>query len=381
MSSEQLDNEIDLFELIETLWRSKGFIAAITSAFAAISVIGGLIMPTSFKAELRISALTNQQMASYQTLNSTPGISPPIYQGGTLVGQIGVISREDLFSNFLDKLRQGASFADAHKRLDPKFKNFDGSRAELTQNLAQISSSYVFELDKGSNTSGLLSFETDDRDLSQTIIKNAFENIHEKARAENLASVSNLRRAIQTSIAFELENINLQIKNALSNYENETIARRALLKEHAAIARQLGNAGGQTMTSGDSGVNVAVEQKQPLYNRGYKALEKEIALIDSRGNGMAALPYVGNYVSLAAQKLALTSDTRLARIDAGLAATPLMDKDAFRQVNYDLDSVVFEATTSKPLIVILGTLMGGIIAVIFVLLRNALATRSKTKAA
>ena len=220
-----------------------------------------------------------------------------------------------------------------------------------------------------------------DRDLSQTIIKNALEKIREKSRSENLASVSSLRKAIETSIAFELENIDIQIKNALSNYENETTVRRALLKEHAAIARQLGNAGGQTMTSGDSGVNVAVEQKQPLYNRGYKALEKEIALIDSRGNGMAALPYVQNYVSLAAQKLALTSDTRLARIDAGLAATPLIDKDAFRPVNYDVDSLVFEATTSKRLIVILGTLMGGFIAVIFVLLRNALATRGKIKAA
>ena len=381
MSSENLDEEIDLFALIETLWDSKWLIAAIISVFAAFSATAVFFMSPSFKGVLRISSLTNQQMAAYQILNNTPGISPPIYQGGKLVGQTGVISGEDLFSNFLEQVRQGSSFAEAHRSLDPEFENFDGSRAELIQDLAQISSSYVFELDEGSNTSGLLSFETVDRDLSQTIIKNALEKIREKSRSENLASVSSLRKAIETSLAFELENIDIQIKNALSNYENETTFRRALLKEHAAIARQLGNAGGQTMTSGDSGVNVAVEQKQPLYNRGYKALEKEIALIDSRGNGMAALPYVQNYVSLAAQKLALTSDTRLARIDAGLAATPLIDKDAFRPVNYDLDSLVFEATTSKRLIVILGTLMGGFIAVIFVLLRNALATRGKIKAA
>ena len=375
MSSEQFPNEIDLIELLATLWDAKWLIAAITSAFAAISITSAVLMPSNFKGSIRLSTLTNAQMASYQILNDTPGISPPIYQGGTLVGQVGVISKDDLFENFLAQIRQGSSFADAHRRFDPKFRNFDGTNTELTQKLAQISGTYVFKLDKGSNTAGLLSFETDDRKLSQAILKNALEDIRDKSRAENLASISNLRSAIETSLAFELEDINIQIKNALSNYENETTARRALLKEHAAIARQLGNADGQAVTSENNGVNVAVEQQQPLYNRGYVALEKEIALIDARGKGEAALPYVKSYVELAARRLALTSDTRLARIDAGLAATPVSVKDKFKAVNYDLDTVLYEATTSKPLIVILATLMGGIIAMVLALLRNGLSAR------
>ena len=87
------------------------------------------------------------------------------------------------------------------------------------------------------------------------------------------------------------------------------------------------------------------------------------------------IPYVADYVSLAAQKRALESDTRLARIDAGLTATPIVDENWFLAANYNLNSIVFEATTSKSLIVILATLMGGLIAVIFVLLRKALLAR------
>ena len=94
MSSEQFDDEIDLLALIETLWDSKGLVAAITSAFAAISVIGALLMPTNYEAKVRISSLTTQQMAAYQVLNNTPGISPPIYPGGKLIGQTGVISKK-----------------------------------------------------------------------------------------------------------------------------------------------------------------------------------------------------------------------------------------------------------------------------------------------
>ena len=375
MSSEQFDNEIDLVELFETLWDTKWLIATITSAFAAISLIGALLMPTRFEGSLRISAITNQQMAAYQILNSTPGISAPIYQGGELVGQTGVISREDLFSNFLNQLRQGTSFANAHRSLDPDFKNFDGNSAELTRKLAGIGRSYAFTLDQSSDTSGVLRFETVDRELSTAIVKTALNEIREKSRLENLQAISNLRRSIDTSLTFELENVNIELKNALSNYENVTSARLALLKEHAAIARQLGNADGLAIASGNSGINVAVEQKQPLYNRGYKALEKEIALIDARGKGEAALPYVADYVSLAARKRALESDTRLARIDAGLTASPIVDENGFLAANYNLDSIVFEATTSKSLIVILATLMGGLIAVIFVLLREALLAR------
>ena len=380
MSSEQFDSEIDLIALAETLWDSKGLIAAITSAFAAISVIGALLMPTGFEGSLRISAITNQQMAAYQILNSTPGISAPIYQGGKLVGQTGVVSREDLFSNFVDQLRQGTSFADAHRSLDPDFEDFDGNSANLTRKLAEIGGSYAFTLDKGSDTSGILRFKTVDRELSTAIVKTALNEMREKSRSENLQAISNLRRSIDTSLTFELENVNIKIKNALSNYENEMNSRRALLKEHAAIARQLGNADGLAITSGNSGINVAVEQEQPLYNRGYKALEKEIALIDARGKGEAALPYVANYISLAAEKRALESDTRLARIDAGLVATPIVDENRFLAANYNFNSIVFEATTSKSLIVILATLMGGLIAVIYVLLREALSDRKKSLA-
>ena len=375
MSSEQFDNEIDLVELFETLWDTKWLIATITSAFAAMSVIGALLMPTGFEGSLRISAITNQQMAAYQILNSTPGISAPIYQGGKLVGQTGVVSREDLFSNFLHQLRIGTSFAEAHSRLDPAYINFDGDSTEFQQNLAAIGNSYLFTLDGDSDTSGLLRFRTDDRELTKTILKLALDNIQERSRTQNLKAISSLRSAIEASLAFELEDVKIQIQNALTNYKNEITFRRASLIEHAAIARQLGNADGLSIASGNSGINVAVEQQQPLYSRGYKALEKEIALIDERGKGEAALPYITDYASLAARKLALETDPRLSRIDAGLAATPIVDENRFIAANYDLDTLVFEAITSKRLIVIFSTLMGGFIAVVFVILRNALSAR------
>ena len=374
-------DEIDLIEFIETLWDAKWLITTITACFSVLSVAVALLLPTSFEGKLRITALTKQQMAAYQTLNNTPGISAPIYAGSVLIGQTGVVLSEEMFAAFESKMRQGRIFGAAHQNLDPAIKTFDGTAEELVQTLAKIGQAYTFTLDKEAEDAGTLTFKTDNRKLALTIVERALSSATDEIRNDNLAAIADLSRSIETSLAFELDEVTTQIDNALANYEIETIARRALLKEQAAIARQLGNANGAAIASGSSGINVAVEQEQPLYIRGYKALEKEIALIDARGKGTAAYPYIENYVSLASHKRALESDKRLQRIETGLAQTPLADAERFAAANYDLETVVFEATGSKLLIVILATLMGGLIAVIFVLIRSAMLARQEQNAA
>ena len=368
-------DEIDLIDLIETLWDAKWLIAVITACFSVLSIVIALQLPPSFEGKLRITALTKQQMAAYQTLNNTPGISTPIYAGDILVGQTGVVLSAEMFAAFESKMRQGSIFGAAHQNLDPAIETFDGTAEELAQTLAKIGQAYTFTLDKGTENAGALTFKTDNRELALSIVEMALSSATDEIRTANLAAIADLSRSIETSLAFELDEVTTQIDNALANYEIETIARRALLKEQAAIARQLGNANGAAIASGSSGINVAVEQKQPLYIRGYKALEKEIALIDARGKGADAYPYVGNYASLSARKRALESDKRLQRIETGLAQTPLADTERFEAANYDLETVVFDATSPKLLIVILATLMGGLIAVIFVLIRSALVAR------
>ena len=375
-------DEIDLIELIKTLWDTKWLIIGTTACFSVLSVAVVLLLPTIFEGKLRIAALTKQQIAAYQTLNNTPGISAPIYAGGILVGQTGVVLSEEMFAAVENKMRQGRIFGTAHQSLDPAIKTFDGTAEELAQELAKIGQAYTFTLDKGSENAGTLTFETDNRKLALAIVELALSSATEEIRTDNLAAITNLSRSIETSLAFELDEVTMQIDNALANYEIETIARRALLKEQAAIARQLGNANGAAITSsGNSGINVAVEQKQPLYIRGYKALEKEIALIDARGKGADAYPYVGNYASLSARKRALESDKRLQRIETGLAQTPLSDAERFEAANYDMETVVFEATSNKRLIVIMATLMGGLLAVIFVLIRSAIIARQESNEA
>lgn len=387
--NETATDEIDLIELIGTLWDAKWLIGAITLGFSVLSIGVALLLPASFEGQLRITALTNQQMAAYQTLNNTPGISDPVYAGEVLVGQEGVVLSEELFKAFQEEMRRGRVFGEAHQALDPDVRDFDGTREEKTRMLAKIGRGYTFTLDKGSKTSGVLSFGTSERDLGLAIVQLALNETNQIIRRDNLAAIADLRRSIETSLKFEIDEVTMATENALADYQIIIAAHRARLKEHAAIARQLGIADHQPGATAQVGIDISIENaiSQPtqgrglLYLRGYKALEKEIALIDARGKGAAAYPFIDGYAALAARLRELQSDKRLERIETGLALTPLADTDGFRAFNFDLETVIFEPTIAKRLIVILVTLMGGLLAVIFVLIRNALVTRQEQAAA
>ena len=172
---------------------------------------------------------------------------------------------------------------------------------------------------------------------------------------------------------FELEQVKTEIENEIFKNEIAVASHRAKLQENAAIARQIGNASGEALNVGE--INLTIDQKRPLYLRGYKALEKEIALLDARGTGIALLPFIDKYPELAFRKRNLETDTRLERISSGINISPLNSSKIFKAVDFDLGTVVFKPTTNKIFISILGALIGGLFAVIFVLFSSAFAAR------
>ena len=372
-------DEIDLVELIEIIWGGKWLITAITGAFAILSVGVMLQIPPSFEASIDIVALDKTQIAGFAPLNDTPGISQPIYSGYTLIGQKGVILSEDLFKAFVAELDRGQFLSEAYAEIDPDFINYHGTETEKREALSKLREVYGISIDKGNPLRGTLEFSTGDKELARAILTSTFEAINENLRVDNLRGITNLKLSIQNSLNFEIDKTETAIANAIANYKNETAASLAILNEQAAIARQLGIADNQAGLAalGTNGIGINVNTDMPGYLRGYKALEKEIALINSRGTGDALLPHLPDYPILAAQLRTLTTDKRLERIEKGIALTPLVDAEKFIAANYDLDTVIFKSRINKGLIVILATLMGGVFAVIFVLIRHLTVQRKQ----
>jgi LPS O-antigen subunit length determinant protein (WzzB/FepE family) len=372
-------DEIDLVELIEIIWGGKWLITAITGAFAILSVGVMLQIPPSFEGSIDIVALDKTQIAGFAPLNDTPGISQPIYSGYTLIGQKGVILSEDLFKAFVAELDRGQFLSEAYAEIDPDFINYQGTETEKREALSKLREDFGISIDKDNPLRGTLEFSTGDKELARAILTSTFAAINENVRVDNLRGITNLTLSMQNRLNFEIDKTETAIANAIANYKNETAASLAQLTEQAAIARQLGIADNQAGLAalGANGIGINVNSELPLYLRGFKALEKEIALINSRGTGDALLPYVPNYPILAAQLRTLTTDKRLERIEKGIALTPLVDTEKFIAVRYDLETVIFKSSTNKRLIVILATLMGGVFGVIFVLIRHLTVQRKQ----
>ena len=362
------NNEIELVELLKTLWIKKWFIIIATGAVSIIFTLGQSLIPNTFEGKLRVTALTEVQMAPYLMLNNTPGISSPIYANGQIIGQNGVIKSQAMFEAFENQVGLGRAFSEAHTELDPQVSEFKGTKNELKQFLALLGQSYEFKR-QDSKTTGIIYFKTRNPDLSIAILEHAILSINETIRLETLVALENLSRSIATSLKFELEQIKTEIQNEIFKNEIAVNSHRAKLKENAAIARQIGNASGEALNIG--GINLAIDQKRPLYLRGYKALEKEMALLDDRGSGIASLPFIDKYPELAFLKRNLETDTRLERISSGIDISPLNSRKTFRAIDFDLGTLVFKPTTNRIFVSILGALIGALFAVLFVLTSRA----------
>jgi len=373
--SETISDEIDLIELVEVIWDGKWQIIGITAIFALLAIVFVLMNNQSYDGQLRISKLDRSQIAAFAPLNDTPGISKPIYSNVTLIGQEGVILSADLFKVVQEEFSLGEILIDAHQALDPRIQGFEGDAAAKRDELLKIASDYKFALKKGSETEGFLEFATPDKALSGRILQHAVAALNDRIRTKNLRALTDLKASISTGLRYEIEETQVAIENVVADYQIRTKARLANLKEQAAIARQLSIAGNQSALGAreGGGIGINVNSDLPLYLRGYKALETEAKLIEARGDDV--LIYIDKYPDLAAKLQRLESDKRLQRIDTGIALTPLADPEAFRAANVNVETIVYQPSSSRALVVIMATLLGGIIATLIILFRHFIGQR------
>jgi LPS O-antigen subunit length determinant protein (WzzB/FepE family) len=207
---------------------------------------------------------------------------------------------------------------------------------------------------------------------------------------------------------FEMEDVQQAIRNARLDYDRKTKDRLAFLREQAAIARELGVAKNtleaQTF-SASNGVVANVKSDTPFYLRGYEAIEKEIALIVAREDkdafitGLLELEqkqrtleqdltleradrketFLASLLELEKQQRAIQQDKTIERAQELFTKTPVSDAQQFVAAQYDVYATNIESKSKRSLIVALALVLGGMVGVMFVLIRSAVRNR-KAKA-
>ena len=113
---------------------------------------------------------------------------------------------------------------------------------------------------------------------------------------------------------YQINDIKEQISNANDDHKIKTKNNLAFLYEQAALARKLDIRGNtleaQTFNS-QVGLIANLQSASPYYSRGFEAIEKEIELIESRGDDQA---FVEGMLELNQKKRSLEQDMTIQRM-------------------------------------------------------------------
>jgi LPS O-antigen subunit length determinant protein (WzzB/FepE family) len=405
-------DEIDLLQLIETIWDGKWKIIAITAA-CVLGVLGfqDLGPAPSFVATTEIKPILAGDAEAYRQSNALGFFA--VYRDIESRDQAQLSARDrdrdrdrdrektpsaELDQLFIEQLGSLPLLAGIFKKhgllVQEGFdsdRDYERALTQLAATLAILPPVNEDGTKRGeSRRHHTLQFEFKDEgkwlaalaDLKDTANKNVRNAV--KSRFENLQSSAKQKRA------FAIEDLDAQIAIMIGAYDAETSSKLAHLAEQAAIAKKLGIAkqtsipqpsfyqslNTQDFASPDNRPS-KIETEIPLYLRGYDALEKEIDLIKSRQDKR---PFIEGLLPLEQQKLALAKDQTPERAERLFAATPVMKSGDFQAVSFDINATEFEYKSKRALMLALAVVVGGMIGVVYVLIASAMRGRREAEA-
>lgn len=342
----QYDDEIDLFELFETLWDQKFLIAGISLACGLIGSAWAFLSTPTYEAEVRLLPAEATTLAKY---------NPVEYSSLSGLG-IGSLSPDGGLSQTLNEMRSVAKMTEfVRQRETDTFVNQDGlTEDELFEAVAGLVSNQI-QISK-------------EKDTPQTLV-----TFQSSSASESYAFLAELvdwaQSEVLTQRAFEIDNTidrklqanQLQIERLTQTYERRIAEQVAVLEEAFSIAENL------RIVENQAGVFVAegegrLKESNTLYLKGTRLLKAEIdayqdRLFDSRFLRQVRLLEEENQTLL---------DLRAITVDRGSIVA--IDKPARVPEG--------PIKPNKKLIVALAIVLGGMVAVLFVLIRQAVRNRA-----
>jgi len=359
------DDEIDLFELFKTLWDGKWKIIATTSLAAAIGVVFSAFKPNSFIVSTPIQAANPSVFLPYTALNNLLKKNGLYFDKESNAGGFK-FDTETVFENFVaefndyDEMLEVISEVEIVKQSIKDLDDIDKKRALIDFykkiKIIKNKNNWVLQFDWHDDYEG--------RRLFSNAIKKTLFTIHNKTKKNFL----DLVRTVEIQNSLELEKLKNYSTNAVLQIEKEKLKKRVkFLDEQSAIATELGIDSSKLSAFAFSQTSSNTEV--PYYLRGYKAINKEIALIKSRSDKEIML--MADDVVLYNEKIAfLQNDISSSQLKNVAKAIDSINPENW--VNFDMELADAKSQKKSMLYVALSMVLGGMVGVIYVLISNSI---------
>lgn len=368
------DDEIDLFEFFETLWDGKRKIILTTFVAAIIGVVFIVVKPNSFEVSTPFQSGKPSVFITYTSLNDLLKSNRFSYS----------VDENSIFKMFIAEFNDYEEMVDAvstSEFVQKSIKDLDDDDKQR----ALIDFARAFELKAPPKNEGnwTLSFDWHDDIEGAKLFNDAIRQTLSNTKNISVSNVNELAEALDIRNTRNLE----QLRNKLSLIEKHQIDRNKkrtqYLAEQSAIAKELGietnrlDANALSQTSQNS-ISLSVNSNDvPYYLRGYKAIDKEIELIESRADEEKLLIADG-YLQTKEEITSLETD--LSSSQLRMAAEVIANDIPNDWVQFDLSIADIKSQKKSMLYVSLSIVLGGMVGVMYVLISSAVRKRKESSA-
>ena len=315
--SQAYNDEIDLADLIRALWQGKWLVIGVTLATLALGIAYLVIAPKSYTASLNILALPNSQADVYIELHEA---------------QLIATDKQSLLALFVEDLKT-------------QTQSVNG----LGLSIASVTP-----------TQSRLSFSTQAPGQPTETVADALELAHRNVNQQLELNFSRHSDKLARNNTNAIEALDLERLQKIAIFTFNQNQQVATLKEQVKLARFLSiEKGALSSLTGFKALKV--------YEQGYLALEKEIELIQSR----KVEDFIPDLARIEFSQAELLKNKEVKRVEMMLAKTPI-GTDQFAAAVYNLDTLVYKNNTKTSLILALSIVLGGMLGIFVLLMRNML---------
>ena len=364
------DYETDLFEVFVTIWNGKWKIIITTFVAAVIGVSFSVVKPNSFKISVPIQS--NQSISiNYTSLNELLMDEGLSYE----------VNRDSIFEIFVSEFNDYEEIIDAlstSEFVQKSIKDLDDDDKQKA--LIGFAKSFVLKAPSTEKVNNTMSFVWHDDLEGVRLLNDAIRQTLLKTKSILIDHINNLAEHIDFRNARELEKLRNELSLIKQNQINIEKQRIQYLLEQSAIAKEL-----DIETSGID-VNALSQSSQnsiflgsnsfdiPFYMRGFKAIDKEIALIQSRTREEQMLAAEG-YLQTKEEIASIEEDLSSSQLRDALEA--LTSDNPYDWVEFDLTIADVVSQKKSMQYVVLSLVLGGVVGMIYVLISNAILNRKE----
>lgn len=387
------DDEIDLFEFFETLWDGKWKIIATTFVAAAIGVVFSVVKPNSFEVSTPIQSGKQSVFLQYTSLSDLLKNEGMLYQAETNPNGY-IFDNASVFKMFTIEFSDYEEMLDAvgtSEFVQKSIKDLDDD--DKQRELINFAKAFKLNASSKNVENWTLSFEWHDVSEGARLFNDAIRQMLSNTKNTLITNVNELAEAIDFRNSNQIEILKQRLKVIELKQVTSNSKRIQFLKEHSAIAKELGiernthdtnllfqsHNGSVSLESEKNKVSISPNSDDvPYYLRGYKAIDKEIALISSRSKEQNLLRAVESIEIK--EKIALF-ETDVSSSQIRNAMKMLQSDNPNDWIEFDLALADVKSQKKSMLYVIaLSTVLGGMVGALHVLISNAIRKRKKQTA-